>query len=233
MDGEVGLGRGTRSRQEQTFGSRYDDLSSRIKDIIESTISFSGSYKNYCVSMVDVCNSTYETAKLTNGKACKYYSIFLNSMATIVKEYGGQVVKNLGDSLLYYFPKTNLDDKQAFVAPLECGMMMIEQRALINSKMIDEGLPLVNYRISADYGTVMLAHSVSLSGDDIFGSPVNMCTKINPNAPLNGMVIGGDLHQIVKSMRPFRFQFISDFSVGFTFRYPLYSVVHNKEDPWL
>ena len=232
MDGEFGLGRAARNRQKEIFGSRYGDLSSRISDVIESTISFSGSYKNYCVCMVDVANSTYDTAKLTNGKACKYYSIFLNSMATIAKEFGAEVVKNLGDSLLYYFPRTSSNDKEAFIASLECGMMMIEQRALVNTKMLEEGLPSVNYRISGDYGTVLLARSVSSYGDDIFGSPVNMCTKINPKAPLNGMIIGGDLHQIVKSLKKYRFESTSAFSVGFTFRYPLYSVVRNKEDRW-
>lgn len=35
------------NRQEQLFGSRYNnDLSSLIKNVIESTISFSGSYKD-------------------------------------------------------------------------------------------------------------------------------------------------------------------------------------------
>jgi len=55
---------------------------------------------------VNAVNSTSTTAKLVNGKLCKYYSIFLNAMSLIIKEFGGEVVKNVGDSLLYYFPGT-------------------------------------------------------------------------------------------------------------------------------
>lgn len=69
--------------------------------------------------------------------------------------------------------------------------------------------------------------------DDIFGSPVNMCTKINSKAPLNGMVIRGDLHQIVKSFKEYRFDFVTGFLAGFKFEYPLYSVRRNKENSWL
>ena len=36
-----------------------------------------------------------------------YYSNFINSVSKIVKSYGGKVIKNIGDCLLVYFPKTS------------------------------------------------------------------------------------------------------------------------------
>ena len=36
-----------------------------------------------------------------------YYSKFINSISKIVKSYGGKVIKNIGDCLLLYFPKTS------------------------------------------------------------------------------------------------------------------------------
>ena len=36
----------------------------------------------------------------------KYYSKFINSTSEVVKSYSGKVIKNIGDSLLFYFPKT-------------------------------------------------------------------------------------------------------------------------------
>jgi class 3 adenylate cyclase len=38
---------------------------------------------------VDIVNSTAITAKLTNGRMCEYYSIFLNAMSRIVRAYEG------------------------------------------------------------------------------------------------------------------------------------------------
>jgi class 3 adenylate cyclase len=36
----------------------------------------------------------------------KYYSKFINSTSKVVKSYSGKVIKNIGDCLLFYFPKT-------------------------------------------------------------------------------------------------------------------------------
>ena len=93
--------------------------------------------------------------------------------------------------------------------------------------MSEYGLPLISYRISADYGTVMTAKSVNSANYDIFGPPVNICAKINRKALPNGMVIGGDLHQIVKFFPRYNFELITGYSSGLKFQYPVYSVVCN------
>ena len=36
----------------------------------------------------------------------KYYSTFINSITETVKSYRGKIIKNIGDCLLFYFPKT-------------------------------------------------------------------------------------------------------------------------------
>jgi hypothetical protein len=44
-------------------------------------------------------------------------------------------------------------------------------------------------------------------GDDLFGSAMNLCAKINSKTPANGMVIGQDLlYQLIKSLEDFRFE---------------------------
>ena len=213
------------------FVSKASQLFSRLRNVVESTISFSGNTRNHCVGIVDIANSTHTAAKLDNGKSCKYYSIFLNSMATIVEEFGAKVVKNLGDSILYYFPETSDDfNEHTFAAPLECGVVMMEARDVINNRMSDFGLEPLNYRISTDYGSVIIGESVTSHSEDIFGPTVNVCSKINSKAPLNGMVIGGDLHQLVKSFREYHFDFVTEFLSGFKFQYPIYSVKRNYKE---
>jgi two-component system, OmpR family, response regulator ChvI len=58
----------------------------------------------------------------------------------------------------------------------------------------------INYRISSSYGKVELAIVANSSSGDIFGTPVNICSKINHLASSNQMIIHGDLYQIMKEM---------------------------------
>ena len=46
-------------------------------------------------------------------------------------------------------------------------------------KISEEKLPLVDYRISADYGRVEIAKSSSSMSEDLFGTTINICSKIN------------------------------------------------------
>ncbi len=62
---------------------------------------------SYCICFIDIVNSTLVTKELTNSeKIRRYYSIFLNTMASIIKHHNGKVIKNAGDCLIYYFPRT-------------------------------------------------------------------------------------------------------------------------------
>ena len=163
-------------------------------------ISFSSQSQNFCVCFVDMVDSTKITAEATNKeKVRKYYSIFINTMATIARNFGAKVIKNTGDCLISYYPKTSdSTNKSAFKDVIECGLTMIDASPIISAKLKQEGLLSISYRISADYGAVEVAKSITSQNYDFFGSTVNLCAKINSKAPPNGMVIGGDLYQIVK-----------------------------------
>ena len=53
-------------------------------------------------------NSSQITAKIADGNKIKrYYEIFLNAMATLAKNFGAKVIKNVGDALIFYFPDTS------------------------------------------------------------------------------------------------------------------------------
>lgn len=200
-------------------------LSQRLEDRLEDVVSFSGTHQNYCVGIVDMVGSTKVSAHLSKEQLTKYYGLFLNGMALIAKDHGAIVVKSIGDCLLYYFPKTADYEPENFVCPLKCAISMIDCADIINSKMKEKGLPSVKYRVSMDFGTVMLANSVTSSKDDIFGSTVNVCSKINRVAEPNGIVIGNDMYQIVKDFDDFEFVEDNGFSVGLVMQYPVYKVL--------
>jgi CheY-like chemotaxis protein len=141
-------------------------------------------------------------------KNLKYYGIFLNTIAAIARNYRAKIIKNAGDCLIFYFPETiDSTNESAFRDVLECCITMISARCTINTKLYQEKLPSVSYRISANYGRVEVARSSTSQSDDLFGSTMNMCAKINSKALPNGIVIGGDLYQIVKSFSSFDYNY--------------------------
>ncbi len=56
----------------------------------------------------------------------KYYSKFINSTSGVVKSYSGKVIKNIGDCILFYFPKTtDFKDTEVFREIIDCGFKRI------------------------------------------------------------------------------------------------------------
>ena len=208
--------------------------SDNTKDLVVTDleeISFDGRSENYCVCMVDMVDSTQIIAGISNSKKILlYYSIFLNSMASIVRGHHAKVIKNVGDSLVYYFPETSdVNTLSGFKDVFACARTMIGAYNVINAKLEEAKLPPVNYRISADYGKVEIAKSASSMVDDIFGPTVSVCSKINSKASKNGLVIGGDLHRILTKLFPtilgeYFFKEIEGYSSGLRQSYPVYQV---------
>lgn len=198
----------------------------------EDEIHFLDRSQHYLVSFVDMVNST-ETAShfLGSDAVRKYYSLFINAIASIAREAGGKVIKNAGDCLVLYFPATSgTMDFASLKRSLDCCLDICDAHAAINSLAKTEGLPPVNYRVSADYGAVELAKSKTSSEYDLIGPTMNLCSKINAKASSNSLVVGGDLHEILttgfdrKFNKHYRFEQIGEYSAGLKCAYPVFAV---------
>ena len=214
--------------------------STLLNDSYFEEIHFSGHSQNYCVFFVDMVNSTKITAEISDAeKVRKYFSIYLNTMASVLRRNNARIIKNVGDSLISYFPNTsNSTNEYAFKDVLECGIDMISANPVINNKLYkEEGLPSLTYRISADYGRVEMAKSGTSQSFDLFGSTVNLCAKINSKAQPGGMVIGGDLYRLLESFpklhSEYHFKLVGEHAIGFAgkisignfgSKYPIYTV---------
>ena len=191
-------------------------------------ICFSSS-RNYCVCFVDLVRSTQDVSQIYDtAKVRKYYSIFLNSMAAISRNFNAKIVKNVGDSLIFYFPESlDSTNKDTWKDILDCLLTLVDARPVINTKLYQEGLPSIDYRISADYGKVEVAKSMSSKDEDLFGTTMNMCSKINSFAPINGIVLGGDLYQVLRYLHldkedNYHLTELGTYSTGLKFPYPVY-----------
>jgi len=135
-----------------------------VEVLDKEEISFSSKSQSYCVSFVSMVDSVGFTFQIKDAeKIRKYYSIFINTMAAIARNFGAKIIKNTGTSLVYFFPKTSsTDNRSAFIDVIECGITMIAASNTINEKLREEGgLPSLYYRISADYGSVEVARSIT------------------------------------------------------------------------
>ncbi len=126
-------------------------LAQRLENRLEDVVSFSGTHQNYCVGIVDMVGSTKVSAHLSKEKVTQYYGLFLNGMAMIAKDHGAIVVKSVGDSLLFYFPKTDDYKPEHFVCPLKCAISMIECSDIINAKMKERAWIAIS-KVQSQYG---------------------------------------------------------------------------------
>jgi hypothetical protein len=105
----------------------------------------------YCICLVKIIHPPENIQE--SDAIRKYYSIIFNTIVSIARSFDAKIVKNLGDGLVCYFPKTyNPTDESDFKDVIECGLTIIAARHIINTKFCEEKLPTINYRISADYG---------------------------------------------------------------------------------
>src|SRR5579884_1058318 len=192
-------------------------------------ISIANRSENYCICLIDMVGSSKVTAHIGDSrKVGLYYSIFLNGASTIVMKFGGRIIKNVGDSLIFYFPETSDSaNRAAFEVALRCLVALIAERSAINEKLQLSDLPQISYRLSADYGKVQIASSNTSGREDLFGSTMNIIAKIKPLAEPNSLVIGDDLYRVITSLslnEEYHFRETTAFALGFKFSYPVYSL---------
>jgi two-component system, OmpR family, response regulator ChvI len=226
----------------------------------ENEITFSDKSQNCCVCFVIMTDPLSAITELKDpDKIRRYYSVFINTTAAIARNFNAKIIKNTASSLIFYFPKTSTiplassslanDNgtntyEPAFRDVMECGITMIMASDIINAKLKEEGgLPSMHYKISADYGRVEVARSLSSPDtDDLFGSTMNICAKINSMASANGMVIGGKLYYIVRKISTttsikgsdhyYKFKGIGQYSIDTSFKhqYAVYSLVSTRNN---
>ena len=209
-------------------------------------ISFSITSQSYCMCFVNMLDAIENTCRMKEpDKIRRYYSIFINTMAAIARNFGAKIIKNTGTGLIYFFPKTSLpssNNLSAFKDVIECGITSVAAKTVINTKLNEEQLPPLHYKISADYGRVEVARSKSSPDNlDLFGSTMNVCAKINSMASPDSMVIGSDLYYIVKRFGnsysssyngQYSFKRIGEYSIStnFKYQYSVYSVSGEVKD---
>jgi class 3 adenylate cyclase len=177
-----------------------------IKQQENILLQFSDRSEKYCVGMIDIMNSTRICSQLSDTETSEFYKIFINFMGAVIKKHGGIVVKNIGDALLFYFEIDQSNEQIGLKKCLDCCLSLSDEHDNIIKKLTEQNLPSLNYRISATYGIVRIAKTSTSSINDIFGTTVNRCAKLNRTSSANGVVIGEDFYELVKNYEKYLFK---------------------------
>ncbi|HEX2406259.1 MAG TPA: adenylate/guanylate cyclase domain-containing protein, partial [Nitrososphaeraceae archaeon] len=204
------------------------------------SIKFTEDSLKCCVCFIEFESTIHNTALVEDHLQLReYYSTVINSLSKIINCYNGKIVKSLGDRLLCYFLNfSDLNNEKAFEDVIQCRLEIVEKREDMNNELLKNKNnlpPIERYKISLDYGVVDLA----LSGDnyqlDIFGSAVNICSKINSSTSLdhkNEIIIGNNFYRILKSFPNIlnKYNFINngEFKVTENIGYSTYNIKRRR-----
>jgi class 3 adenylate cyclase len=201
-----------------------------MNNLSSKDVRFSGVSIKSCAGFIELVDSTKNIATMDNLESIrKYYSTFINSISKIVKSYGGKVLKNIGDCILFYFPKTSdINDANSFQKSIECCFKILEERYHINDELARQYLPTFNFRMSLDYGGLDLALVSDYSQTDLFGSTLNLCSKIDSSFSIqNEIIIGDNLYKVLKSSYIVNYYYFinnGEYKITETNRYPTYNI---------
>jgi len=147
---------------------------------------------------VDIDGSTKMSRALSPNKFATILRIFSQEMSLLTSEYGGYVLKYVGDAIIALFP-AEYDSGQASKNAVDCAKYM--QRIIkecINPELISRGLPQLTVKMSIEYGdvqVVLYGKSIDRSHIDIIGSSISIAAKMIPLAKTWQVVIGQSMYE--------------------------------------
>jgi class 3 adenylate cyclase len=202
-----------------------EDVIKQQEDIL---LKFSQHEQNDCVGVIDMTDSTRISSRLSDDDVSKMYEIFLNFMAKIVHKHNGEVVKNIGDALMFRFANVDPNNVEVMKNILECCLDMIESHDELKKELNTENIGELDYKISATYGSVKVAKSTTSKISDIFGPTVNRCFKINSLCPKNSIVVGINLYEILNEFDEYEFTQFCSIEMKKKYGYSIFEVKRKK-----
>jgi adenylate cyclase len=147
---------------------------------------------------VDIDGSTKMSMTLSPEKFATILHVFSQEMSLVTSEYGGYVLKYVGDAIIALFP-AEYDKAQASKNALECSKDMQKIiKECVNPELSARRFPEITVKMSIDYGdvqVVLYGKSMDRSHIDIVGSSISMAAKMIPLAKTGQIIIGQSMYE--------------------------------------
>jgi class 3 adenylate cyclase len=186
----------TQSRVWRSLKSGYEYLP--VEDESDAFLrSHVSSRMKMVVLYVDLVGSTHITLELPEDKVAIIITCFAQEMASTIRQYGGYVLKFVGDAVIGYFPAEENQLQPADNAVLCAKSMISVIQNGINPILNQYDYPDLAIKIGIDYGENMIVRygsDAKKSHVDIIGPVMNIAAKIQGMAKPNQILIGDDVY---------------------------------------
>jgi len=214
-------------------GAEYTPFNDNSEEFLRDHVN---SRVHIFVMYVDLVNSTNITLTLPDDKVVKLITSFAQEMAYTVTQFGGYMLKFVGDAVLAYF-----NAEHALVYPADnivnCAKSMIRvMNEAINPVLNVNGYPMIAAKIGIDSGENIIVRYGSdkkKSHVDILGPAMNMAAKIQNMAKPQQILIGADVYKKIHpaTQKNFKKKILSEARWKYRYRdsgkrYPIYGYVN-------
>src|SRR5919199_6942891 len=155
---------------------------------------------------VDIDGSTKMSMTLPPDKFAMILHVFSQEMSLVTSEYGGYVLKYVGDAIIALFPAEYNSD-QASKNAVDCAKSMKEIiEKCINPELSARRLPKISVKMTIDFGdvqVVLYGKSIDRSHIDIVGSSISMAAKMISLAQTWQIVIGQSMYEKLDTKQNF------------------------------
>lgn len=190
--------------------SLITDIQKRVWGALKKGYEYSGTFEDsdtflrsnvfskieMAILYVDLVGSTTMTLELPEEKIATIISSFAQEMAYVVKQYGGYILKFVGDAVIAFFVGGQNSLRTADNV-VECSKSMITAiEKGINPILNQYDYPDLRVKIGIDYGEALVVRygaDEKMAPVDLMGPVVNIAAKIQSFAKSNQILIGVDV----------------------------------------
>ncbi len=134
--------------------------------------------ENLAIILTDIVGYTEATSRLSRKEQKEMLNLHNQLLFPIIRNFGGKVVKTIGDALLLIF--------RSPTDAMLCSMAM--QDALYDFNRKSQHVQKLHIRIAASLGEVRVANK------DIFGEPVNLTSRIESITPADEIYLSDAIY---------------------------------------
>ena len=151
------------------------------------------------VLYVDIVGSTKMSMTLQPDKLSILISSFSQEMSYVIEQFGGYVLKFVGDAVIGYFVENEENQVPAAYSAVACAesMMKVVKQG-INPILVEKiGLSEIGIKIGVDFGknvVVRYGADEEKAYVDLLGPTMNVASKIQNLAKPNQIVVGQEVY---------------------------------------
>ena len=187
------------------------DIQKRVWGALKKGYEYSGTFEDsekflrsnvfskldMAILYVDLVGSTNMTLELPEEKIAIIISSFAQEMAYVVKQYGGYILKFVGDAIIAFFIGEQ-NSIQTADNVVECSKSMITAiEKGINPILNQYDYPDLRVKIGIDFGEALVVRYGSdeqRAPVDLMGPVMNIAAKIQGYAKPNQILVGVDVY---------------------------------------